>query len=248
MIITEETIQLLQSHNIFGTHDGSNRFKVGDRLDVVPEAIFEPDIVIGWNSLPTMGAFSFSWSYLPPLCKVGRYNSVAVNVQFCGDQHPYHRFTTSSTYMSNFILSKQLCKFSSGEPDSFRIVPKQSLPNMITIENDVWIGKNVTLKQGITIGTGSIIAGGAIVTKDVEPYTIVGGVPAKFIKHRFPMEIISELMQIKWWKYNMGEFNFPPDIPIEEFIDKMYTLIANNKIHEYKPKVLTGAELIKTGK
>lgn len=55
----------------------------------------------------------------------------------------------------------------------------------IVIENDVWIGANVTILKGVTIGTGSVIAAGAVVTKDVEPYSVVGGVPAKLIKKRF---------------------------------------------------------------
>lgn len=246
MIITEETIRILGEHMIFGTMDGRNRFKPGDKFEVLPETVIEPNVMIAHNSLPAMGAFSYSWSYLPPLCKIGRYTSIASNLHFFDDQHPYHRFTTSSTYHPNFILSKQLLKYSNGGDNCFKIVPKQVIPNMVTLENDIWIGMNVTLKQGITVGTGAIIAMGATVTKDVEPYTIVGGVPTKFIKHRFPMDIIAEMMKIQWWKYNIGEFDFAPDIPIEKFVDRMYTLIANNKIREYKPEVLTGAELIKT--
>lgn len=71
------------------------------------------------------------------------------------------------------------------------------------IGNDVWIGNNVCIKQGITIGDGAIIATGAVVTKSVLPYTIYGGVPAKFIKKRFTDEQIEELLKIKWWNWNI---------------------------------------------
>lgn len=66
----------------------------------------------------------------------------------------------------------------------------------VTIEDDVWIGAKATIMKGVTIGTGSIVAAGAIVTKDVEPFTIVGGIPAKFIKYRFPDEELKKHVEI----------------------------------------------------
>ena len=67
------------------------------------------------------------------------------------------------------------------------------------IGNDVWIGSNVLLLNGITIGDGAIIAAGAVVTKDVQPYSISGGIPAKHIKFRFNNEEIDYLRNLKWW-------------------------------------------------
>ncbi|MCL4152751.1 UNVERIFIED_CONTAM: hypothetical protein GTU68_022573 [Idotea baltica] len=71
------------------------------------------------------------------------------------------------------------------------------------IGNDVWIGYNATIMPGVNIGDGAIIATGATVTKDVEPYTIVGGNPAQPIKKRFPQEQIDQLMEIKWWDWDV---------------------------------------------
>ena len=67
------------------------------------------------------------------------------------------------------------------------------------IGNDVWIGSNVIIKGGIKIGDGAIIAMGAVVTKDVPPYAVVGGVPAQVIKYRFKEEEIQALLSIQWW-------------------------------------------------
>lgn len=72
----------------------------------------------------------------------------------------------------------------------------------IVIGNDVWIGSNAKIMSGVHVGDGSIIAANAVVTKDVEPYTVVGGVPAKMIKKRFPDEIIEMLEQMKWWNWD----------------------------------------------
>lgn len=69
----------------------------------------------------------------------------------------------------------------------------------ITVNNDVWIGTGSTILSGVTIGNGAIIMAGAIVTKDVAPYSIVGGIPAKEVKKRFSEDIINKFQQIRWW-------------------------------------------------
>lgn len=71
----------------------------------------------------------------------------------------------------------------------------------IIIGNDVWIGYEAVILSGVTIGDGAIIGARAVVTKDVPPYTIVGGVPAKRIRKRFPDEVISTLLALKWWDW-----------------------------------------------
>jgi virginiamycin A acetyltransferase len=90
------------------------------------------------------------------------------------------------------------------------------------IGNDVWIGHGVTILTGVTIGDGAVIAANSNVTKDVEPYSIVGGNPAKFIKKRFTDEQISNLLDIKWW--NLDDNKISEILPhicsdnIDEFI------------------------------
>ena len=71
----------------------------------------------------------------------------------------------------------------------------------VYIGNDVWIGTGVQILLGVTIGDGCIIGAGSVVTKDIPPYCVVGGVPAKIIRRRFPEEIISCLLSLEWWKY-----------------------------------------------
>lgn len=97
----------------------------------------------------------------------------------------------------------------------------------VRIGNDVWIGANAVILPGVTVGDGAVIAAGAVVTKDVKPYSIVGGVPAKLIKYRFEPWQIELLLKLKWW-----------DWPLEK-IKENITLFQNPKkfFEEYKDKV-----------
>ncbi|GAA0783321.1 chloramphenicol acetyltransferase [Roseibium denhamense] len=94
----------------------------------------------------------------------------------------------------------------------------------VTIGHDVWIGHNVTVLAGVTIGTGAVVAAGAVVAKDVAPYTIVGGVPAKPIKRRFSESQGEALQEIAWWDWSHAELKDRlPDIrrlSIDAFIEK----------------------------
>ncbi|MDP2740067.1 MAG: chloramphenicol acetyltransferase [Pseudorhodobacter sp.] len=94
----------------------------------------------------------------------------------------------------------------------------------VTIGHDVWIGHGVTVLAGVTIGTGAVIGAGAVVAKDVAPYTIVGGVPAKQIKRRFTPDQAAALLGIAWWDWSHDRLRGAlPDIralPIEAFIAK----------------------------
>lgn len=73
----------------------------------------------------------------------------------------------------------------------------------IVIGNDVWIGYEAVIMAGVTVGDGAVIGSRAVVTKDIPPYTVVGGIPAKVIKERFSKEIIDALLQIKWWDWTV---------------------------------------------
>lgn len=93
-------------------------------------------------------------------------------------------------------------------------VPLNDLPphSPIVIGNDVWIAENVRIKQGVTIGDGAILATECFVTKDVPPYAIVGGNPARIIKYRFTEEQIADLLEIKWWDWS--EDDIRPLVPL----------------------------------
>ena len=101
-------------------------------------------------------------------------------------------------------------------------VPLHALPptSPIIIGSDVWIASNVKIKQGVTVGDGAILATECFVTKDVPPYALVGGNPAKIIRYRFSEDQIKSLLEIKWWDWE--------DIDIK----KIVPLLTSNKIDE----------------
>lgn len=114
-------------------------------------------------------------------------------------------------------------------------VPFEPWHGPVRIGNDVWIGQDVKLKSGITVGDGAVIASGAIVVKDVPPYAIVGGIPAKIIRYRLPEGTRSRAQKIKWWQYAPEEFaGLPMDQP-DRFLDGLEARIDSG-IRPFEPK------------
>lgn len=97
-----------------------------------------------------------------------------------------------------------------GGRQSFRSVAG----DLATIGNDVWLGANVVVLRGVTIGDGAIVAANAVVTKDVPPYTICGGIPAKVIRPRVADDLRDELLALQWWRFSPNQLSgIPYDDP-----------------------------------
>ena len=143
------------------------------------------------------------YSYIGNNCKlnanIGSFCSVANNVKTIEGLHPLHFVSTSPSF---FSTSKQCGSTFATENILNDISTYENEKVGVLIENDVWIGENVIIKGGIKIGTGSCIGMGAVVIKDVEPYSIVGGCPAKEIRKRFDPETVDLLLKSKWWEEN----------------------------------------------
>ena len=125
--------------------------------------------------------------------KIGKYCSIGPNLTLItGGIHPVNLISTFP-----FRIKWNLPgKYEDGIPYT---------KGNIVIGNDVWISTNVTILSGVIIGHGAVIAAGAVVTKDVPPYAIVGGNPARVIKYRFEEERIKELLEMKWWEWKENE-------------------------------------------
>ena len=97
----------------------------------------------------------------------------------------------------------------------------------ISIGNDVWIGDNVTIMSGVTIGDGAVLAANSHIVKNVEPYSIVGGNPAKLIKYRFSKEIIETLLQIQWWNWDDSKINIVLPLLCSNSIDEVLPILKS---------------------
>lgn len=122
---------------------------------------------------------------------VGSFCSIADNCRVGGAMHPIQRVSSSPVFHAGKnVMKKNFCYLESIE------TPKT------VIGNDVWIGANVCVKAGVTIGDGAVIGMGAVVTRDVAPYEIWAGVPARLIKKRFDDEIIKKMLKTQWWNWD----------------------------------------------
>jgi acetyltransferase-like isoleucine patch superfamily enzyme len=146
--------------------------------------------------------------------KIGKYCSIGPRVMTIHGSHPSSKFV--STHPSFFSPEKRQ-GFTYVDNQRYNEHPEKLIKGeayTTLIGNDVWIGADVKILEGVKIGDGAIIAAGAMVIKDILPYTVVGGVPAKFIKARFSDVEISFLNNLKWWnkstqwiKQNASLFN-----------------------------------------
>lgn len=192
---------------------------------------FEPPIRV-WprNYLQEcrIGAFS----YLSPGCclgkvEIGRYCSIGREVMTLSN-HPTDWLTTSAVaYESVFSAPFRREDYTGNEYDD------QS--RTIRIGDDVWIGDGVRLKSGITIGDGAIVGAGALITKDVEPYTIVGGVPAKVIRPRFGKGLVEEIQRVRWTQYDISRISLPFQEP-GAALKEISRLAGEGRLVSYAPK------------
>lgn len=149
-------------------------------------------------------------------CDIGKFCSLASRISIGAAEHPIDWVSTSPVFENTRH---------SGPKKRFSRKPIPAIKRTI-IGHDVWIGNGVIIKQGVVIGNGAIIGAGAVVTKDVKPYSIVAGCPAKHLRDRFSIDIANKLEQSQWWHLSDDElYNVADDIdnPIK-FIESIKNL------------------------
>ncbi|WP_051287228.1 CatB-related O-acetyltransferase [Algoriphagus mannitolivorans] len=165
--------------------------------NLVPEGcVFSDSTQLGFRT--TLGTNNFFGGKV----KVGKYCQIGRDVAFHPTNHPIDYLTT---YINSQLFKGDLKSLKTEKP--------------ILIGNDVWIGQGVIVLSGVTVGDGAILAAGSVVTKDVEPYTIVAGNPARPIRKRFSEEIIQELLALQWWDKSEEELEALKPLFFKRLVD-----------------------------
>ncbi len=214
------------------------------------DSCFEPPCSIKWMSIDysiNMSAFSYAVSGFYFGCIIGRYCSFGEQVQIGRHPHPISWASTSPFFYWQFknILDQDLplgvdlnpyLDFESNTPP---VVLKKTI-----IGNDVWIGHGAFIMPRVTINDGAVVAAMSVVTKDVPPYAVVAGTPAKIIRYRFTEKQILRLCKIKWWDFAPWQLKGIVIDNLDNFLDHVQLLREKNT-SIYQPNNVLLKNLIK---
>lgn len=172
-----------------------------DRLCFLKNIIKNPNIIVGdytyYDDFENVENFEknvkYHFDFTGDQLIIGKFCMIASDVKF---------IMNGANHLTDSISTYPFAIFGNGWENAMEGKTYPQKGN-INIGNDVWIGYNATIMAGVTIGNGAIIATNATVVKDVEPYSIVGGNPAKEIKKRFSDEKIAQLLKLKWWNWDI---------------------------------------------
>lgn len=186
----------------------------------------------------SVGAFSYFVSGTIQYFKIARYCSIASDINFGPGPHPISWLSSHPFQFRNnfrFNVGHEFC-----DSDTYHnhvICPQEersAVPKWGFVGNDVWVGNGALILPGITVGDGSVIAARAVVTKDVPPYAIVGGNPARIIKFRFSDSLIEKLLAIRWWRFAPWQLDGIQFHRVEQAIDTITSRIEDG-MAEYNP-------------
>lgn len=172
------------------------------------------------------------YSYIGSRCtinaSIGKFSSISTEVKTIYARHPVDACITSSPFFYQNVRTNHNTLFENTDFSEFNYAdPENKIA--VSIGNDVWIGWGAKILGGVKIADGAIIGAGAVVTKDVPPYAIVGGIPAKVIRYRFDEKQISALLSIKWWNWPIEKIksNGQKFWDVKQFIDKFGEIYEN---------------------
>lgn len=211
--------------------------------------VFEPPFDLGGVdvfSSATFGRYTyFRRGRIVSLERIGRFCSVGPEVAIGDGNHPIeflstHPFQYGAASGFNFW------------PEAREFVAACNLPDDVlkpppVIGNDVWVGARVTIARGVTIADGAVLAAGAVVTRDIGPYEVVGGVPARHIRFRFGPELVERLLAFRWWDYELRDLRGVPFEDAAAAVAELERRLAVGMLRKVSPRrVIVEGSIIRT--
>lgn len=173
---------------------------------------------IDWATEVRIGAFSVFYGGRLAQSRIGRYCSIAPGAVLGSAEHPMDRLTTSIVGFDPRYHNWHDALDRADDVELWNVAGFAGRP-VTTIGNDVWFGADVFVKAGITIGDGAVIAARSVVTKDVPPYAVIAGTPARTLRLRFNEATVDRLLRLCWWRFSIFDLAGAPFDRIEECLD-----------------------------
>ncbi len=202
---------------------GAPKKRLGEAPTIDPTCVVQQSVIGAWTSLgphttiveSSFGDYSYTADNVSIIYStVGKFCSIASHVRLNPGNHAMWRVTQHhATY--------RRAEYGFADTDDEEFFDWRRA-HAVAVGHDVWIGHGATIMPGVTVGTGAVIGAGAVVTKDVGPYMIVVGVPARPLRMRFPSEIAEQLLAIAWWDWPRAtlEARFLEFNDLESFVRK----------------------------
>jgi acetyltransferase-like isoleucine patch superfamily enzyme len=196
-------------HGIMRLNAGARiiRSTIGGPLFLNKNSQVGPDVVVGKY-------FGMNENCFVARATVGAFGAIGARTAINPFNHP-----TSWLSTNEFQYHPKSFDWVDEYNDFARLERTPDMFKHVTIGNDVWTGHNVNVTAGVNVGDGAVIAAGSVVTKDVPPYAIVGGVPATLIRYRFSEKTIERLLRVKWWDLELSQLSGLPFRHVDRCLD-----------------------------
>lgn len=227
ILLTEPIIARLATKGIHCLYPPSS-------VKLPDDTIIEPPCSLKWLRAEhsfEIGAFSYAVSGYFFAVSIGRYCSIGEGVEIGRHSHPLDFISTSPVFYQHikFVLGTNEDPSLPDKP--FKPTRTATTLRRTIIGNDVYIGHQALIMPGVTIGNGSVVGARSVVTKDVPPYAIVAGTPAKIIRYRFGEPEIYRLESSQWWKYSPKQFEGLDPSNLADFLSKVELMNKSNSPH-----------------
>ena len=206
--------------------------------------IIEPPALIreGLYEIDFIGAFTFMGgrrTELRHVGMIGRFCSIAYNIMAGVEEHPADFLSPNPMFMGAFSW-RQAERFRAENQETLKHSSRvwrqrrDAQFGKITIGSDVWIGEGALIRRGVSIGNGAVIAARAFVNRDVPPYAIVGGTPARILRYRFEPDVVAALLELNWWNYGLSALRGVDMSDIHQAIDRIDRNISSGVAQLYE--------------